>query len=420
MAMLDKVGREKAEVVWALDSEHPQLWREVIAHYPWLQDVAAWLREGCPVAPGLEPFDLEHCVRPPRHMRAFYLKQPGGAVLAVKGSEVADGELERAFRQSYSLGQRWAPLEVFPLLEQKLGLAVHMAEALDEAALTARFQEKYLHQFKTLGAAPIHLAVYRFPDEIAERYLAIIDTLGSDRSKQQSRLLAQDGLAAHVYFYPHLPIRLAHIVPQQLSGDGIVDAPSRDAVLASNHGYDAQTATETFFSLAGRMLALGFFPLSMASCGIGYCTSAQNVTFKGGMVDMESLHPFEKVKNDWEFATTFLTTMASLCATAKVLLHSPLPNVRFEFSDPSTVSMLLADFVWDRIRREVSACAASGVTIDARLQEMLDPPSLHKITELAARMHPKREDFFLAAHVTSGHDNRGWDSAGATDPFRRN
>ena len=157
------------------------------------------------------------------------------------------------------------------------------------------------------------------------------------------------------------------------------------------------------------MLAIGFFPLSMASYGIGYCTSAQNVTCKGGMVDMDSLYPFEKVKNDWEFSTTFLTTMSSLCATAKVLLYSPLPYIRFEFQDPSTISILLTDFVWNRIRQEVSACAQNGIKIDDRLDAMLSRPSLEKISDLLGRMYPKREDFFLASHMALGYDNRGWD-----------
>jgi len=396
-------------MIWTLDSKHPALWQRLVCQHPWLEEVPSKLREGCPVGPTLEPFDQEQCVRPPKHLRAFYIKHGDGGVLAVKGSEVVDENLERAFRQHYSLGQRWPGPEVFPLHEQKLGMAVRTSEAIDEANITARFQEEYVRQFDNIADVPIHLAVYRFPEEIVDQYFAIIDKFASDRNKHLSKLLGQEGLAAYVYFFPHLPIRLAHFVPPQWGGDGIIDAPSRDSILKANHGYDAHAATETFFALAGRMLAIGFFPLSMASYGIGYCTSAQNVTCKGGMVDMDSLYPFEKVKNDWEFSTTFLTTMSSLCATAKVLLYSPLPYIRFEFQDPSTISILLTDFVWNRIRQEVSACAQNGIKIDYRLDAMLSRPSLEKISDLLGRMYPKREDFFLASHMALGYDNRGWD-----------
>ncbi|KUI15615.1 hypothetical protein AU193_11665 [Mycobacterium sp. GA-1285] len=342
-------------------------------------------------------------------MRAFYIKHSDGGVLGVKGSEVVDDDLERAFRQSYSLGQRWAPMEVFPLAEQKLGLAVHGSEALDEAKIAASFQEKYVRQFGELANTPMHLAVYRFPEEVVDKYFDILDRYASDRTRHLSRLLAEDGLAAYVYFFPHLPVRLAHVVPPQLGDSGIFDAATRDGVLSAQYGYDARSATHSYFSLAGRMLAIGYFPLSMASYGVGYCTSAQNVTLRGGMVDVDSLYPFEKVKSDWEFSMTFLTTMSTICATAKVLLFSPMPNIRFEFDDPSAISVLLTDFVWNRIRQEVAACAEMGIELDARLDEMLSQPSTEKISNLLAKMYPQRQDFFLATHLVSGYDNRGWD-----------
>jgi hypothetical protein len=187
---------------------------------------------------------------------------------------------------------------------------------------------------------------------------------------------------------------------------GVVDAATRDEILKSR-GFDAKVASETFLTLAGRMLALGFFPLSLASHGIGYCTSAQNVTVGGGMVDAESLFPFDKVKSDWEFATTFLATMATLCTTLKLMLWSPLPYVRMEFSDPSTISMMLSQLVWDRVGAEVAAAARRGIVIDPRLTEMLAPPSFEKIAGLTHKMFPERSDWFLTPHFAS--DNRGWD-----------
>jgi len=126
------------------------------------------------------------------------------------------------------------------------------------------------------------------------------------------------------------------------------------------------------------------------------------------MVDAESLFPFSKVKNDWEFAVTFLTSLATLCATTKVFLYTPLPNVRFEFRDPSAISILLSDFVWTLVRREIALCASQGAQIDPRLERLLAPASLEKIRELVFSMHPECKDLFLAAHA-AGQDNRGWD-----------
>jgi hypothetical protein len=307
------------------------------------------------------------------------------------------------------MGSRWSITEIFPLHEQKLPYAVHVPEALQEAVLTTRFLGEYLRAFDDWPPFPIHLAVYRLPDSHRQRYYQALRQFASPRSMQQCELLGQEGLAVYLYLFPSLPMRLAHCVPNTILTSGIVDAASRATVLEQRCGLDAQAALEKFLSFAGRMLALGFFPLSLASFGIGYCTSAQNVTVDGGMVDSDSLTPFSEIRSDWEFATVLLTSLSSLCVTARVMCYSPLPFVRFEFADPSTVSMLMSELVWDRIRAEVTASARRGLTIDPRLQELLAPPSYAKLFEWIARMHPPRSDWFLARHLLEGGDNRGWD-----------
>jgi hypothetical protein len=324
----------------------------------------------------------------------------------VKGSEAIDSQLERAFRQMSTWGRRWSITEDFPLKEQKLPYAVHLTEAVEEANISVRFLRAYTRHYDSLPPFPVHLAVYRLPAESAASYFKVVDRCSSERAKAECAALGRNGLAVYLYFFPHLPTRLAHVVPPAFPGGGVVDAATRDALLKS-HDLDTRAATQTFLTLAGRMLALGFFPLSLSSHGIGYCTSAQNVTIQGGMVDAESLHPFTKIGSDWEFSTTFLTTIASLCTTLKVMLWSPLPYVRMEFSDPSTISMLLSQLVWEAIGAEVAAAARRGMVIDPRLTELLAPASFDKVSVLTHKMFPERTDWFLTPHFAS--DNRGWD-----------
>ena len=393
--------------IWSLKKAAPSLWRRLTHAQPWLVELMdERLARQFPVAPTLEPFEKRSSVRPTSHNRAFYLKHPKGAVVAVKGSESIDAQLERAFRQLTTWGRRWAITEDFPLKEQKLPYAVHVDEAVNEVKLTVRFLDAYVRHFDELPAFPIHLAVYRIADAMATSYFETIARCASERARAECTALGRNGLAVYLYYFPHMPTRVSHVVPAGFPGAGVVDAQSRDALLKS-HGLDAKVATERFLSTVGRMLSLGYFPLSMASHGIGYCTSAQNVTVAGGMVDAESLHPFGKVKSDWEFATTFLTTMATLCTTLKVILYSPLPYVRFEFSDPSTVSIMLSQLVWSRVGAEVAAAAQRGVPIDPRLTEMLAPPSYEKIAALTHKMFPEHGDWFITPHF--GPDNRGWD-----------
>ena len=408
--MFEDIQSVEAETVWSLETECPDLWNYLIQKQPWVSDLLrSNFKDRFPIAPTLEPFDNGDCVRPPKHNRAFYIKHPNGAVLAVKGSEAVSDQLERAFSQNAGLGSRWSIVETFPSHEQKLPYAVHIPEAVQEAKGTVQFLLKYIDSFKELPPIPIHLAVYRISEAQEKQYFLKLNNFASARSRQQCRLLARDGIATYIYFFPELPIRVAHIVPSEMLTGGICDAASREIVLREKHGFDSKVSVSNFLSLVGRMLALGFFPLSMASYGIGYCTSAQNVTLTGGMVDSDSLTPFEQIRSDWEFATVFLTTLSTLCATVRVMLYSPLPFVRFEFSDPSTISMLLSEFVWGFIRHEISLCEQLGMTIDSRLQELLAPPSHKKLSALIEKMHPQRNDWFLARHLTDSHDNRGWD-----------
>jgi hypothetical protein len=55
------------------------------------------------------------------------------------------------------------------------------------------------------------------------------------------------------------------------------------------------------------------------------------------------------------------------------------------------------------------ACANRGMDIDERLAHLLSETSLDELLDVVERMHPKRVDFFLAAHIASAGDNRGWD-----------
>lgn len=409
--MRGKIRLVDAHKIWSLESESPQLWRRLKRDEPSISAALTGdLKDAFPVAPVLEPYDDAYGTRPAQHHRAFYIKQPTGSVIAVKGSEAAHDQLDYVFHSEVRANAAgWPPAECFPLQEQKLPYAVHVSEAIQEARVTVRFLEKYLQCFDTLPMFPLHLSVYRMPEAIASRYFATLYQFVSERCRRECHLLGQEGLAVYAYHFPVLPIRIAHIVPSRMLGSGIIDAATRESVLRDKCGFDAQGAIENFLALVGRMLSLGFFPLSRASYGIGYCTSAQNVTIGGGMVDSESLVPFEEISSDSEFSTIFLTTLSTLSATAKVMLYSPLPCVRFEFKDPSPMSMLLSEFIWASIRSEVESCIHSGLNVDPRLQQMLANPTYDKLYTLIHKMYPRRIDRRISRHVIDADDNRGWD-----------
>lgn len=398
--------------IWSLETESPQLWSQLTQERPEISDLFnSELKDSFPVAPTLEPFDRSSCVRPAGHHRAYYIRQAGDSVIAVKGSEVATEELNEVFTQalSHRLTSGLTLMEHFPRNEQKLPYVVLVSEAVEEARLTVRFLEKYVRHFKTFPLFPVHLAVYRVPGPVESRYFATLDRFVSDRTRQRCRLLGQQGLAVYVYYFPALPLRIAHIVPAEMRRSGIVDAQSRERVLKRRHGFDGPCAASHFLTLAGRMLSVGFFPLSMASRHLGNCTNAQNVTLHGGMVDSGSITPFERLASDWDFTAVFLSTLSSLCLTTKVMLWSPLPCIRFEHHDPSVTSLVISELVWERVRSEMTAAVRSGLDVDPRLQAMLAPPSFGKVCEVMAKLFPTRTNWRVARHLVECELNLGLD-----------
>lgn len=410
--MLGKLRTIEAAKIWSLEEESPPLWKWLSEHRPHISDLLDGDLKGCfPIAPTLEPFDDPDCVRPPKHIRAFYMKQPAGSVIAVKGSEAADDTLEQALQSLPRSGiAAWSALEIFPLREQKLPYAVLVPEAINEAKVTVRFLEKYLQNFGALPVFPLHLAVYGLPEPVQSKYLDTLSRHASPRARELCNLLGKQGLAVYNYYLPMLPIRLAHTIPSGMLKNGIFDAKSRDRVLLERHNFDPKAAVERFLALAGRMLALGFFPLSMDAYEAGYCTSPQNVTLDGGMVDSGSIVQFDRIKSDREFASIFLTTISSLCVTSKLMLHYPLVRHHFEFHDPSQITMLVSEFVWDRIRSEVASCSHSGMKSDPRLHDVLALPSYDKIHSVIGKLYPERAGHRPSRHLLEGEDNWGFRS----------
>jgi hypothetical protein len=299
---------------------------------------------------------------------------------------------------------------MFPLKEQKLPYAVLVSEAIQEAEASTRFLEKYVRHFNALPVFPLPLAIYRMPESVESNYFAKINQLASPRARDLCNLIGKEGLAVYAYYLPVPPIRMAHIVPAGTLKNGIVDAASRERSLREKHKFDAKSALENYLALAGRMLALDFFPLSMDSYEIGNCTSPQNVTIDGGMVDSGSLISFDQIASDREFCSIFLTTLSQLCVTAKLMIHSPLEPFLWEFNDPSQISMLVSELIWTTIRSEVASCVASGLTPDPRLQEMLVLPSYTKVSNVIKNIYPERKDWRPSRHDLDGEVNVGYKS----------
>ena len=101
--------------------------------------------------------------------------------------------------------------------------------------------------------------------------------------------------------------------------------------------------------IVARMLVLGYLPLSFDDHGIGQCIGPQNVTIRGGICDLGSLHSISNVKTDKEFYQLLSSLCVVLTQTTKELLLDTLPNLVYEFNNPTTSTFLTANIISRRL-----------------------------------------------------------------------
>src|SRR5262249_11298451 len=76
------------EIAWDLRERSPALERHLSAVAPWLLPWRTRLSADVPVPPTNNSFDSGELFRPPGHFRAFYVRGPSDAVVALKGADV--------------------------------------------------------------------------------------------------------------------------------------------------------------------------------------------------------------------------------------------------------------------------------------------------------------------------------------------
>lgn len=350
-----------AKVTWDAARDAPQLFAVASED---VHALVARLRESVPIAPSIDPFDDDASVRPYRHLRAFYLRVPGG-VVAIKGTEPYAPDLRmklmglRAFRVDYPPRGRslFSALEHFPIVEQKVPLAVTAEEALSDVHAAAAFQQAHLAAFGTIAAAPLPLLALRWPADAVERVAELLLPMLSARAAAIVRLLLAQGFGCVVYHYPSVPSRVAHL-DHDLGSP--VDYPARRRALATR--LDPARTIESWVDLAARMIVLGFLPGSTESHGIGHCLEAQNAVIDGGFVDLGSMKPIDQAADAREVEETLLAAVADLSRTIRQFLAGGLVDAEAEYRNPTLVMMHVAARVFRQLCERVALHAsAAGV-----------------------------------------------------------
>jgi hypothetical protein len=356
-----------AQLSWSLEKNYPELWKKFINLYN--LDLAKvfsnnYSELSIPTIENLDDFVLDNIVRPPGSRRAFYVIAKNKMVIAVKGTEIVSKYLKKAFIDDASKkipNRPWTRFQNFIYREQKAPLAVFLNEALEEANISATYQKKFMDHFGRFEEAPLPLFVHKWNDKVVKKYLEILEPFLASRSKELLIPLIQKyGLGTIIYFYPYLPTRIRFQLPQsvetfnQRNSHVYGEGPDRSGI----------ASMKNLIEIVARMLVLGYLPLSFDDHGIGQCIAPQNVTVRGGICDMGSMYPISKVKNDKDFYQLLSSLSVILTRTTQELLLEPLPNLVYEFDDPSTSSFLMANTI---SRRLVIAYEAEAKRINSKL-----------------------------------------------------
>lgn len=365
-----------------------------------------------PVATTTCVFDTENCVRPPRHMRSFYLRVPYG-VIAIKGSEVHCDDLVetlQCYQTAYPDGTTLNQIENFVLKEQKLPFALTAAEARDESTNALSLVRDYAEIFDCIPLLPLPLAVVQSERGVSEDYISIVcDLVGSRAAKAALRLHEEGPLVQYVYFFPSSPLRAAHA----RYGAPHIDLGLRRQTLMNQElsSVDPRSCLSNLVGLVAKSLLLGWCPVDVKQFDCGQSVSAQNVSIAGGILDCDSFVKMNEL-SEREMISNVLGLVATLVTTAKTILIAPRESVRLEFSDPSLTSIAVTQHIVASLNEHINLHAGSipkqqKDIVSKAIKILEGSADVSVLDALLSTLYEKMPNGNLVGHASVG-DQRGW------------
>lgn len=321
--------------------------------------------------------------------------EPG--VLVIKGCEplltdfpaFVDWMVHRTFRAASNVGHA-SMLEHFALREHKLGGALTQAEAVREAGRALELQRAHLRHYGTLARAPTPVYVDRIAPAALSEASAAWQRWLPEAARERLWPLAEQGLAIYAYHYPALPVRV-RILERALPGE------DRAAVRARVRGYPIEAIIEGWVTLMMRMLYLGFLPYSHINESLGACFDRGNACMDGGFVDLDSLLPIADLEHEGQVFDALVASLLGLDRTVEQILPA---DCEYE-----TRQIFRRHYLWDLFRRAAVSEARPGLSLDPRVNEVLEPLPFARMVERLRSRKRYAEDF-LDASVIKGRDTQ--------------
>ena len=200
-----------------------------------------------------------------------------------------------------------------------------------------------------------------------EQHCERLGGLVSDYAAQSiHRLVADGGLAVYLYYYAGMPYRWRDIEPRLAGVRSVSGYAKRWAELGKH--FDPHVAIMGWTRMLVRILALGYFPCILSQLASGNCLQPQNVAIDGGLFDLDSLQPFDKVLDEREFRETFFTSLTFFTQT----LQSVCQQSYFDPVDLGVGVNFTMTFarLWDELKRLADEERRNGAVFDARLEKI--------------------------------------------------
>lgn len=333
---------------------------------PWLGPLLEEIRARFPIARTAQPFQEGEYARPVGHRRAFYRTMPGGAVVAFKGTEMQAADAAPMVRWLHARYDRMvSPLEELPILEHKAPGVLLMEEAMPEAEAALALQSRWIAAYPGLARTPVPLLVVRWPDDVVQRYRALLAPLLSRRVRGILERLLTGGMAGYAYYYPGRPLRATEVQGRDsLLAIGYLGRKESHAPTFSFEG-----TVKSWIQLAARMMALGFMPVSVSSDRSGQLVQPQNAVVDGGFVDMDSLQPIAEIQGDGELATTLWLLVSELAFSVTALLGGSASRSleKLQRVQHVAAAVRIFELLRDILREE----QARGLALDPRLARLV-------------------------------------------------
>ena len=341
-------------VLWDAGSMGGDAMALLLEREPTIATVLEEVVRGCPVAETAHAFAGEHFERPKGHARSFLLRLREG-VLVFKGTEPFSSDytdiIEEAW-QKRELG-RHSAMDHFAIAEDEVYLGLTKRLAIGGAQRTWAWVSAHTRIFRELPRTPFPLLVLEVPDGVTREFGEVLLPLLSDRLQFSARKkvedLFRDGLGVYVYYYPGMPIRLAHALGSFPGSFGVGTSGGPPSA------FDIDAAVASWTDMFARMLVAGFVPTTPVHTG--NCLQPQNVVIDGGLCDVDSIEPIASLQHARDLASALSASLTVLTQTVSGATSLPYH--------------ITAAYLWEEIVRRTREKTRS-VPCDPRIVELVE------------------------------------------------